>query len=967
MTFSNGLRGSSERRRYALWLAAGLLVAGSLLFAANWKADQQEKVRMDAFRGDVADMAQISETIITDRLREYDHSLLVLREQYASDPKRFAEHIRLQRIGALADRELLIVLVDRDGYLAYTDTPGVKPGLYLGDRKYFRYFADGGSDRLYIDEPSFGRVTKRYILPLARPVYDSRGDFYGVVAISVKQESLGKFGSNLQLSEDTSITVVNHNGSVISSSHNLDKLQGTKLPQRLLVPMLKGTEGVFQGRSVPDDVERIIAYRHVDETKTDLIVYSEASPAKVLREMSQQRSVLIWTAGFTSLIIMVLIMVYLKGRNTALQLIYSLRKSKEREYETLTQTSLDGFLISDSSGRILEANDTFTKILGYTREELPGLTIMDIEAPESPGKTVARIRSAIEAGSDRFQSRCRRKDGSVIDVEISAQYVNEPDDRFFVFVRDISEIKRAEETIRKSEERFRILVNNLPVKVFIKDRESVYVDCNPSYAADLGIKPEEIRGRTDYDFYPAELARKYRADDSMIMSSGKGEEYEETYTRDGHDYWVQTIKIPLEDVEHNVTGLLGVFWDITERKKAEEEKQALEQQLIFSQKLESLGVLSGGIAHDFNNILAVIIGHCGLVKLQPDSVEDNLQQIEKAAERAADLCRRMLAYAGKTQIVKSHINVGTLVSETVTMLKSTLPQNAVIKLACSDDIPKILVDDSQFRQIVMNLIINASEAIGEAQGEIRVSVAKTTVSADKPVKDHQGKAIPSGPYVCLEVTDTGCGMDEETRQRIFDPFYTTKFTGRGLGMSAVLGIITSHDGALQLLSKSGQGTTFKVYLPIQVAETTGEKLAMQTPSVPWRGSGTVLLAEDEAQVRDIGKIMLEELGFTVIAAANGKEALELYQKNSAGIALVVTDMGMPVMNGYELVRELKKLNPDLSIIVSSGFGDVDVTSRLGSEDITGIINKPYNFDQLREVLEKVAENVMPKPVAKLHS
>jgi CheY-like chemotaxis protein len=298
------------------------------------------------------------------------------------------------------------------------------------------------------------------------------------------------------------------------------------------------------------------------------------------------------------------------------------------------------------------------------------------------------------------------------------------------------------------------------------------------------------------------------------------------------------------------------------------------------------------------------------------------------------------------------------VDDIVAMLKATLPQNAVIKTDLSTEIPLIEGDASQLRQVVMNLIINASEAIGTGQGEVNVSLDRIKLIAGKEYEDYHGKPIPPGEYVCLEVTDNGCGMDEATKWRIFEPFYTTKFSGRGLGMSAVLGIIKSHGGVLQLFSQPGQGTTFKVYLPVIKRNSTGDAdQAVSSTQVPWIGSGTILLVEDEDQIRDIAKEMLEMFGFTVLEAVNGREALEMYQKNDAEITLVFTDMGMPVMDGYALFSELKKLNSDLPIIVSSGYGDAEVSARIGSDNIAGIISKPYNPSQLREVLKRVVEGV----------
>ena len=404
----------------------------------------------------------------------------------------------------------------------------------------------------------------------------------------------------------------------------------------------------------------------------------------------------------------------------------------------------------------------------------------------------------------------------------------------------------------------------------------------------------------------------------------------------------------------------GEYWitlsDITERKKAEEEKLVINQRLQQAQKLESLAVLSGGIAHDFNNILAIILGNCYLAKLNPDAAEGSLSTIERAVERAALLCRQMMAYAGKAPFEKSLVNMALLVNEMAEMFKNTIPRNVQLKLDCPTDILLISGDISQLNQMVMNLFLNASEAIGKAPGEICLSLSMAEIKDAATDTDHLGERIASGCYVCLEVTDTGCGMDEEGVHRIFEPFYTTKFSGRGLGMPATLGFITAHKGALQLSSRPGQGTTFKVYLPVHIAEIAKEEFIPHVAPVEWTGGGKkILLAEDEEIIRCVASAMLEELGFTVIEAANGKEALELYQKNAADIALVVTDIGMPQMDGYELIHELKKLNEKLPIIVSSGFGDSVVTSRMPPGVIAALLNKPYRFEKLRDTLKGVLE------------
>jgi len=520
---------------------------------------------------------------------------------------------------------------------------------------------------------------------------------------------------------------------------------------------------------------------------------------------------------------------------------------------------------------------------------------------------------------------------------------------------ELQHSKVVEQERKRSEEAIRSLFEWTPIATIVH-RDGKIIYSNPTAITMFGGESQQdlqdklFLDLMHKDFHQESLARKARADQGIAIPIMECK----FLKLDG-----AVIDAEIQSTVFDYVGAkayISCILDISERKKAEEEKHTLEQQFQQTQKLESLGVLSGGIAHDFNNILAIIIGYCGLIKMDYETVGNNIEEIEKAAERAAGLCRQMLAYAGKAQLTKTQVNMRMLVDEMVTMLKSTLPQNAVITSDLPSDLPFIDADASQLRQIVMNLIINASEAIGKEQGEIHVSLAKTTVIAGKSDKDYNGKAIPPGVYICLKVTDSGCGMDEETKWRIFEPFYTTKFTGRGLGMSAVLGIINSHGGALQLFSQLGQGTTFKIYLPAQKSDSGREIDQLQSvPLVSWQGSGTVLLVEDEDQVRHIAEALLKKFGFIVLEAANGKEALELYHKNAADILLVLTDMGMPGMDGYELFYELKKLRPELPIIISSGFGDTEVSSRIGSDNIAGLISKPYNPDQLREVLKRVLE------------
>jgi PAS domain S-box-containing protein len=538
-------------------------------------------------------------------------------------------------------------------------------------------------------------------------------------------------------------------------------------------------------------------------------------------------------------------------------------------------------------------------------------------------------------------------------------------------IQDITERKMAEQSLQQERDLSMDILNAQPggvyrIRVFAAetwDKDAWLSSKKAPYAMELmsesfcrilGITREAFENNPaiiNDVIYPddkesfARMNEAANADKKMFIWEGR-------LLINGMIRWVafQSLPRPLENGDVLWT---GAIMDITDRKKVEEEKFTMEQQFQQTQKLESLGVLSGGIAHDFNNILAIIMGNCSLAKLHEENAGKYIPEIEKASQRAAELCRQMMAYAGKAQFAKSNLNIRSIVAEMVDMLKKTIPQNVEIRVESSTDIPFIQGDSSQLNQVIMNLIINASEAIGKEPGEINVSLTELTMNEDRLEMDYNGKAISPGCYVCLEVTDNGCGMDEKTKWRIFEPFYTTKFTGRGLGMSAVLGIIMSHKGALQLYSQLGHGTTFKVYLPAQKNVSDEDVNVQQKTQIPWRGSGTILLVEDEAQIRDIAKTMLESFGFTVVVAVNGKDALDIYQKYASEITLVLTDMGMPIMDGYALFPALKRLNPRLPIVISSGFGDVDVISRIGHAKIAGLISKPYTLDRLREVLKSV--------------
>ena len=580
--------------------------------------------------------------------------------------------------------------------------------------------------------------------------------------------------------------------------------------------------------------------------------------------------------------------------------------------------------------------------------------------PEDREKVQQASHNAIETGR-RYdvEHRVRRGDGSECFVHEMAEIVRDEEGktvRMVGTVQDITERHYGEERLEWERNLLRAVIDNVPDYIFFKDREGRFIMNNLATQRVLGVQnADDAVGRTDADFLPAEVAMLYAATDARILETGQPiiNQAEPLMTHSGEKRFLLTTKIPLKDARGQVTGIVGVCRDITERKRVEDEQQVLERKFQETQKLESLGVLAGGIAHDFNNLLTGILGNASLARMElsPESpLHPYLHQIEHSSQRAADLCKQMLAYSGKGRFVIQRIDLSALVKETLHLLQLSISKKASLRLQLTEPLPAVMADATQLRQIIMNLVMNASDAIGEKSGEITISTA--TMRADHQyLTELVGAAdLAPGEYVVLEVTDNGCGMTSETRSKIFEPFFTTKFTGRGLGLAAVLGIVRGHKGAMKVYSELGGGSTFKLLLPAAGA-VTAEPRWEQRPALHWRGEGTVLIIDDEESVRMVATKMLKALGFQVLAASDGEQGLRVYRAHSDRIAAVLLDLTMPRMDGEETFRELHRICPDVCVILMSGFNEQEAAARFVGKGLAGFLQKPFTPEDLRERLE----------------
>jgi two-component system cell cycle sensor histidine kinase/response regulator CckA len=400
--------------------------------------------------------------------------------------------------------------------------------------------------------------------------------------------------------------------------------------------------------------------------------------------------------------------------------------------------------------------------------------------------------------------------------------------------------------------------------------------------------------------------------------------------------------------EASGTGVAFVL-DLSERKQNQEERERLQAQLLQVQKLESLGVLAGGIAHDFNNLLTAILGSASAAMLtlpNESPARPDLDNVILASRRAANLTRQLLAYSGKGHFEVRPIDLSVHVRELATLLETTISKKVQLRLELTRDLPAVAADIAQVQQIVMNLVINGAEAIGDQRGTVLIATGVQAIDEFYVQSLFSSEGIEPGTYVYLEVHDTGCGMDEVTKMRIFDPFFTTKFTGRGLGLAAVMGIVRGHKGAMKVYSSPGKGTTFKVFFPATDAVAVGPAPEVMS----FRGEGLALVIDDDQGVREAAGRLLEFFGFRVLQAVDGRHGAEVFRQHASEVVLIILDMTMPEMNGEETFREIRRVRLDVPVILTSGYNEIEATRRFTAKGLAGFLQKPFTPKELTQKL-----------------
>ncbi len=633
------------------------------------------------------------------------------------------------------------------------------------------------------------------------------------------------------------------------------------------------------------------------------------------------------------------------------RMLKELQESEEK-YRSLFSNMINGIaqckMLYDENNKpidwiYLEINEAFEKITGIKRDII--------------GKKVTEAIPGIENDVPELFEYYGKvaKTGEDIKFEIFLESLNiwfhvqaySPEKGYFVAIfEDATERKNAEKILHESEARFHKLFDESPIGAVI-EQNGIISGANLKFALDHGYNDiKGLVGKLIVDLYPSGIKEQLIDRDFQGM---KKEEITNSFEtiglkKDGSSFPAQ-IKVTNIDLPDG-SAILGFSEDLTEIKKIEEDRLKLESQIQQVQKLESLGLLAGGIAHDFNNLLVGILGSASLVmaELPIESPSRPLVElIQSTSEKAAELTKQMLAYSGRGQFVKETCNINLLIEEMTYLLETSVSKSVVIKYNFGENLPLIEVDVTQIRQIIMNLVINGSEAIGNKSGIITFTTGVMEADMNYLMETYVPASLQEGIYVYLEVSDTGDGMYAEIVNKIFDPFFTTKFTGRGLGLAAVLGIVRGHLGAIKVYTEKGKGSTFKVLLPITEKSLESKKV-LQPFKMKKDNIGKILVCDDEETVRLIAKQMLESHEFSVLLASDGREAVELYQKNFQQIELVILDMTMPHMNGEDAFREMRRINKNVKVILSSGYNEQEATNRFVGKGLAGFIQKPYTIN-----------------------
>jgi PAS domain S-box-containing protein len=639
----------------------------------------------------------------------------------------------------------------------------------------------------------------------------------------------------------------------------------------------------------------------------------------------------------------------------------TIRESEEK-YRTILESMQESYFEIDLKGNYTFFNDSLCEDHGYSRQELMGMNYKAYTTPETAKRAYQFFNEIYRTGRPKriLDHEIIRKDGSRRMIDMSVSLMRSPSGEpsgFWGMGRDVTDRIEAEQALKKSEERYRTILDTMEEGYFEDDLKGTLTFVNDAACRLMGYDRDELIGMNYRNYSSPETARQMYEVYHRIFESGNPEfmmDYE-IIRKDGSVRTHQANAALLRDQAGRPKGFRVLARDITERKRAEDEKAKLEAQLLQAQKMESVGRLAGGVAHDFNNMLSVILGYTELIKLrlEPDNpLLHDLMEIERAAGRSKDITAQLLAFSRKQIISPRPMNLNDLISSTQKTLARLIGEDIDLRFYPGEGLWSIRFDLSQMEQILVNLAVNARDAMPHG-GKLTIETANILMNEDY-CRVHLGST--PGPYVLLAVSDNGSGMDKETLQNVFEPFFTTKEIGKGtgLGLATVYGIIQQNNGFINVYSEQGQGTTFKIYLPRSMDGVEVSEEILQQPVAS--GSGKVLLVEDDDLMRKMTTDMLETIGYSVLAVGSPLEALSICEEKDARFDLVITDVVMPGMSGRELRDKLGIIRPDIKVLFMSGYTSNVIVHHGVLEEGVHFIQKPFSLnDFARKIQEAMTD------------
>jgi len=844
-------------------------------------------------------------------------------------------------------------MADAQGAIEYGNGVAAGAPTSVADRDYFRRLRDDPQAGLFISRPVVSRVIGEWVVILARRVNRPNGSFAGVVyGVIPLQHFLGLFAS-VDIGAHGTITLRDGELGIVArypEPTGVGSTVGQRVVSREFRDLIKRGEksGTYKARQPVDHIERTFSYRRISSYPLYINVALAADDylaewrGEVVK-MSAVAALFFLITCFTSW----LTWNDWKRRKAVVQSLVQ----QEAKFRTIADYTYDWEFWLSPDGAFIHSSPSCKRISGYDADSFyadPDLMARIVHPGDRERFSGHRHLAEAAVENDSLVLRIRRSDGTVRWLEHVCQPIVDESGAFFGTRgsnRDITRRIQAEESLRESRDYLDKIINSISDPIFVKDRYHRYLLVNDAECAFIGYSREQLIGRDAYDFFPKEEVEVFWEKDECVFETElENINEEEITTALGEKRVIVTKKSLYKDMGGNKY-LVGIIRDITEQKQAE-------QEMLKAQKLESLGVMAGGIAHDFNNILTGIIGNLSIAKLQLDPshiIVKRLELCEKAASQATELTRQLVTFARGGEPLKKVIEMAPLIRDTISFALRGSNIRSAIHL--KDDLWCLEADGSQLSQVLNNLLLNAVQAM-PAGGEITVRADNVTLG---PVNPHH---LQPGNFLKIAVEDNGCGITREALARVFDPYFTTKPDGTGLGLASVYAIVKKHGGAVEVSSTVGVGTSFTLHLPAIPGRRPEDGWKVEQAGMT--GSGRVLVMDDEDFIREVAADILNFIGYEVDSCADGREAVECFRgarDKEVPYSAVILDLTVPGrMGGKEAAARILEIDPGAALIVSSGYSDDPVIANFRQYGFSGVVAKPFDADGLAREMERIIQN-----------